>query len=234
MKLLHLTLLILPAVFLNGFAISSSDVGQKRAQFLGTAEDNAKQLIEQGRNIFRFDTYGDEAFWTGQLQMQHSVNTLAPRSALTLGLKVDSEALSPSVVEAIKHGNVNLNDPAVRLQLIKQNAVLGVVGTFNNNTLSKIGFTCALCHSTVDNSVVPGIGKRLDGLANRDLNVGAIIATAPNLQPVVNLLRLAPQDASITMQDVRNVLNGWGPASSMRNCSWTEKPSTRSRSQTVW
>jgi hypothetical protein len=96
------------------------------------------------------------------------------------------------------------------LLLIKQNAVLGVVGTFNNNTLEKVGFTCALCHSTVDNSVAPGIGERIDGLGNHDLNVGAIIATAPNLQPVVDLLRLAPQDAQITAEGVRNVLHSWG------------------------
>jgi hypothetical protein len=211
MKLLHSTLLILPAVLLTGFAVAGSDEGEKRTQFLGSAEHNAKQLIDQGRHIFRFDTYGDEAFWTGQLHMQQSVSTLPPKTALGLGLKVDSEALPESVVEAIKHGKVNLNDPAVTLQLINHNAVLGVVGTFNNNTLTKVGFTCALCHSTVDNSVAPGIGRRIDGLANRDLNVGAIIATAPNLQPVVNLLRLAPQDASITAQDVRSALHSWGP-----------------------
>jgi hypothetical protein len=181
------------------------------SQFLGSAEENSKHLIDQGRQIFRFDTYGDEAFWTGQLQIQQAVSSLTPRTALSLGLKVDAEALPPSVVEAIKHGNVNLNDPAVTLQLIEQNAVLGVVGTFNGNTLSKVGFTCALCHSTVDNSVAPGIGKRIDGLGNRDLNVGAIVASALNLQPVVDLLRLAPQDASITVQGVRNVLNSWGP-----------------------
>src|SRR3569833_1736494 len=105
---------------------------------------------------------------------------------------------------------INLSDPSVTLQLIKQNAVLGVVGTFNGNMLEKVGFTCALCHSTVNNSVAMGIGKRIDGLANRDLNVGAIIATAPNLQPVVDLLHLAPQDASLTAQDVRTVLNSWG------------------------
>ena len=89
--------------------------------------------------------------------------------------------------------------------------MLGLVGAFNGNALTKVGFTCALCHSTVDNSVAPGIGARIDGLANRDLNVGVIVATAPNLDPVVNLLRLAPQDASITAQDVRHVLNTWGP-----------------------
>ena len=211
MKLLHATLLVAPAVFLTAFVMSGSSSSGTTTQFLGSAEDNSKQLIEQGKQIFRFDTYGDEAFWTDQLQMQQPVATLSPKTALALGLKVDSGALSPSVVEAIKHGNVNLNDPAVTLQLIKQNAVLGVVGTFNGNTLTRVGFTCALCHSTVDNSVAPGIGIRIDGLANRDLNVGAIVANAPNLQPVVNLLRLAPQDSNITAQGVRSVLNSWGP-----------------------
>ena len=84
-------------------------------------------------------------------------------------------------------------------------------GTFDGSSLSKVGFTCALCHSIVDNSVAPGIGERIDGLGNRDLNVGAIVASAPNLDPVVNLLRLAPQDASTTVQGVRDVLNSWGP-----------------------
>jgi hypothetical protein len=213
MRLGHLTLFSLPAAFflLAVIAPVKAKNDEKSSHFLGNAEDNAKQLIDQGRHIFRFDTYGDEAFWTGQLQMQQSVKTLSPATALALGLKVDSAALSPSVVEAVKHGMVNLNDPAVTLQLIKQNAVLGVVGTFNGNTLEKVGFTCALCHSTVDNSVAMGIGKRIDGLANRDLNVGAIIATAPNLQPVIDLLHLAPQDVSLTDHDVRAVLNSWGP-----------------------
>src|ERR1035441_4394748 len=134
MKLLHTTLFVLPAVFLTGIAMTNPKDGEKRSQFLGNAEDNSKQLIEQGRDIFRFDTYGDEAFWTDQLHIQQTVNGLTPQTALALGLKVDSGALSPSVIEMIKHGNMNLNDPAVTLQLIKQNAVLGVVGTFNNNT----------------------------------------------------------------------------------------------------
>jgi len=213
MKLRYATLFLLPAVFLFVAAIVllGAKQNEKKSQFLGNAQDNAKQLIEQGQQTFRFDTYGDEAYWTDQLQIQQTVNSLTPVNALALGLKVDAEALSPSVVEAIKHGRVNLNDPAVTLQLIKQNAVLGVVGTFNNDTLTKVGFTCALCHSTVDDSVALGIGKRIDGLGNRDLNVGAIVASAPNLQPVVNLLRLAPQDAGITVEEVRSVLNSWGP-----------------------
>lgn len=213
MKSRHLALVsLVSALFLVVLiAPLSAKHGEKESHFLGSAEGNARQLIDQGRQIFRFDTYGDEAFWTDQLQIQRSVSTVSPEVALSLGLKVDADALSPAVIEAIKHGKVNLNDPAVTLQLIKQNAVLGVVGTVNNNKLERVGFTCALCHSTVDNSVAPGIGRRIDGLANRDLNVGAIIATAPNLQPVVDLLRLAPRDSSITAQDVRSVLNSWGP-----------------------
>jgi hypothetical protein len=210
----HLAIfMLMPAVILPMAAIreSGTGIGANGNQLRSSTLENAKRLIEQGRQIFRFDTYGDEAFWTDQLHMQQSVTRLSPQTALALGLKVDAEALPVSVVQAIQLGKVNLGDPAVTLQLIKQNAVLGVVGTFNGNTLAKVGFTCALCHSTVDNSVAPGIGKRIDGLANRDLNVGAIVATAPNLQPVVSLLNLAPQDTGLTAQDVRSVLNSWGP-----------------------
>lgn len=212
MKRIHIALLVMLSVLATGVGLVSAKDGKKKPnQFLGSAEQNAKTLIDEGRQIFRFDTYGDEAFWTGQLHMQQAVSTLTPATALSLGLKVDSAALSPSLIEAIKQGRVNLNSPAVTLQLIQQNAVLGVVGTVNNGTLTQVGFTCALCHSTVDNSVAPGIGNRIDGLANRDLNVGAIIAAAPNLQPVVDLLHLAPADANLTAQDVRAVLNTWGP-----------------------
>jgi hypothetical protein len=199
-------LLVLGAVVASG----TKKTSRPTSQFLGSAEDNSAQLIQQGRQIFRFDTFGDEAFWGGQLQLQQAITTLSPKQALALGLKVDAEALSPSVVEAIKHGKINLDDPAVTRMLIQQNAVLGVVGFFDNsNTLRSVGLTCAVCHSTVDNSVASGIGARIDGLTNRDLNVGAIAAAAPNLQPVVNLLSLA--DAGITAADVRAVLNSWGP-----------------------
>lgn len=206
---------LLSAVFLVliALAVTTAQNTSKAASssFPGTAEDNSSKLLNQGRQIFRFDTFGDEAFWTGQLRLHEAVSTLTPRNALALGLKVDSDALPPAIVDAIKAGAVNLSDPAVTQLLLQQKAVLGVVGSFDNDRLQSVGLTCALCHSTVDDSVAPGIGKRIDGLTNRDLNVGAIVASAPNLQPVVDLLRLAPANRGISADDVRSVLNSWGP-----------------------
>jgi hypothetical protein len=120
--------LLVPAVLLlvAGLSWSTAKIEAKSAQSRNEAEDNASRLIEQGRQIFRFDTFGDEVFWSDQLQMQRSVMSLSPQTALALGLKVDSDALPASVIEAIRHGKVNLNDPAVTLQLIRQNAVLPI------------------------------------------------------------------------------------------------------------
>jgi hypothetical protein len=134
-----------------------------------------------GKQVFRFDTFGDEQLWTDVLQMQKAIAGVSPAIALSLGLKVDSDTLPPSVIDAIKAGQVDLNDPAVTVQLLKRNAVVGVVGKVvgANNNLATVGVTCALCHSTVDDSVAPGIGRRLDGWPNRTLNVGAIIALSP-------------------------------------------------------
>jgi cytochrome c553 len=136
---------------------------------------------DAGQLIFRFDTFGDEQLWTDTLQMQHAIDKVSPATALSVGLKVDSDALPPAVIDAIKAGQVDLEDPAVTIQLLKLNAVVGVIGkvTGTNNTLATIGISCALCHSTVDNSVATGIGRRLDGWPNLDLNVGAIIALSP-------------------------------------------------------
>jgi hypothetical protein len=136
-----------------------------------------------GRQVFRYDTFGDEQLWTETLQIQKAVGKISPETALGVGLKVDADALPQSIIDAIKSGAANLKDPAVTIQLLKLNAVVGVIGkvTGTNNQLATVGVTCALCHSTVDNSVARGIGRRLDGWPNRTLNVGAIIALSPAL-----------------------------------------------------
>jgi len=178
-----------------------------------TTETNADRMLAEGKQTFRFDTFGDEAFWTDALQLNRAIAGanlggvgpgVSPKTALAVGLKVDLDALPDSLVSQLKRGRVNLDDPATTLALLKLNAVVGVRGTVKNNTLQSVGITCALCHSTVDDSFAPGIGRRLDGWANRDLNVGAIIALAPNLQPVANLL-------GVSQDTVRAVAQSWGP-----------------------
>jgi len=170
---------------------------------------NSVQLLFQGRQIFRFDTYGDEAFWGDTLRLHETLNQLTPRQAFGLGLKVDADALSDSLREKIKKGKIDLADPEVTLTLLRRNAVLGVVGFFERRQLRSVGLTCAVCHSTVNDSLAPGIGERLDGWANRDLNAGAIIAAAPNIAPITELLRIV--HPTITDDDVRTVLLKWGP-----------------------
>ncbi|HWK12512.1 MAG TPA: hypothetical protein VNR64_20785, partial [Vicinamibacterales bacterium] len=146
------------------------------------SDSNAPQ--KQGQNIFRYDTFGDEQLWTDVLRMPQAISSVSPATALAVGLKVDVDALPPQVVAALAANQVDLNDPAVTLALLKLNAVVGVKGQVNDaGQLTTVGITCALCHSTVDNSFAPGIGKRLDGWANGDLNVGAIVALSPVLDP---------------------------------------------------
>jgi cytochrome c5 len=174
------------------------------------AEHHTLRMVKEGRHTFRFDTFGDEAFWGGQLQLQTAVSTLSPRAALGLGLKVDAAALTRAQIEAIARKTIPLDDPAVTSQLLHQNAVVGVMGFFGTTgSLDSVGITCAFCHSTVDDSVAPGIGARIDGLANRDLDVGAIVASAPNLAPFVTALDLV--DSTIDAATVRAVLTSWGP-----------------------
>jgi mono/diheme cytochrome c family protein len=153
----------------------------------GSDDDAATQnaaLVAQGKQIFRFDTFGDEAQWTDTLRM-HEVIAAAvdPTTALSVGLKVDAEALPAAVVQGIQNGSIDLRSPATTIALLKLDAVVGLKGTVESvngqDTLTRVGITCALCHSTVDDSFAPGIGKRLDGWANRDLNPGAIIALSP-------------------------------------------------------
>ena len=137
---------------------------------------------KDGKQIFRFDTFGDEQLWTDTLQMQTVVAKLTPQAALDAGLKVDVQALPLNVIAGLKAGTVPLDSAAVTMQLLQLNAVVGVIGRFGTTgALESVGVTCALCHSTVDNSLAPGIGSRLDGWPNRTLNVGAIIAMSPAL-----------------------------------------------------
>ena len=141
------------------------------------------QVIASGKQIFRFDTYGDEKFWTDTLHMNTIIqNNVDPTTALAVGLKVDADTLPPAVVQAIQAGQVDLHSPATTVLLLKLGAVVGVKATVDsNNNITRLGITCALCHSTVDNRIAPGIGSRLDGWPNRDLNPGAIIALSPAL-----------------------------------------------------
>ena len=139
-------------------------------------------IADLGRTIFRFDTFGDEQLWTDVLRMHEVVAGVDPATALAVGLKVDAEALPPAIVAALQRGEVDLTDPAVTIELLRLNAVVGLRGRVDDTgQLISLGTTCALCHSTVDDSFAPGIGKRLDGWANTDLNVGAIVALSPAL-----------------------------------------------------
>jgi len=178
------------------------------------AESHAEALVSQGRQIFRFDDFGDNAFWSGALGLDKAIAGSAnggvgpgvsPKTALSVGLKVDANALPKSVLSALKAGKVDLNSPATTLALVKLNAVVGVKPHFKKSgALSSIGLTCAACHSTVNDSVAPGIGQRLDGRPNRDLNVGAIVSLAPYLKPVTDLL-------GVDAATVKKVLAAWGP-----------------------
>jgi hypothetical protein len=167
------------------------------------------EFFRRGQQIFRFDTFGDERFWSDTLRLHQAVAGarnggvgagVSPAAALAAGLKVDADMVPQTVLAGIASGAVDLNDPANTLTLINARAVVGVMPAGNG----RVGFTCALCHSTVDNSVAPGIGSRLDGWPNRDLNVGAIVAMAPDLSAVAQLLQ-------VDQATVRNVLMGWGP-----------------------
>ena len=171
---------------------------------------NALQAVDAGRQTFRFDTFGDEAFWGDTLKLHQGVAKVSPKTALAVGLKVDVDALPQDLVTQLKNNTLDLDDSANTLALIKLNAVLGVTGFFNpDGSMKSIGIQCAFCHSTVDDSLAPGIGHRLDGWANRDLNVGAIVNLSPDLSAVVALLR--PAIPTVDDATVRAVLNGWGP-----------------------
>jgi cytochrome c peroxidase len=204
--------LLAGGVIVNGTrsALSARDEAGAQPAY----QASANKLFLQGRRIFRYDTFGDQAFWGGALQLHKAIEGagfggvgggVSPKTALALGLKVDSAALPKKLVSALKAGKVDLDSPATTLALLKLNAVVGLKGFFNKGgSLSGIGVTCAACHSTVDNSFAPGVGRRLDGWANRDLNVGAIINAAPDHRVLTDLLKI--DDATLS-----KVLLAWGP-----------------------
>jgi mono/diheme cytochrome c family protein len=203
-------LLLLGGIVFNGTVSAFSN---QRAKSHDPGLANADRLFLEGRQVFRFDTFGDQAVWGGVLGLHKAIEGsalggvgpgISPKQALAVGLKVDVNAIPPNILQAIKHGKVNLDDPAVTVKLLKLNAVVGVQGFFNGDQLASVGITCAVCHSTVDDSFAPGIGNRLDGWPNQDLNVGAITASAPNLAPL-------EQHLQVDEATLKRVLLSWGP-----------------------
>lgn len=183
--------------------------------FENRVDAHAKDMLKDGKQIFRYDTFGSEDFWGGQLRLHAAIAGaaqggvgpgLTARQALQLGLKVDLGALPEILVQAIKGRSVDLDKVDTTLELLRANAVVGVTGFFDRSTkrMTGIGIQCALCHSTVDDSLTKGIGRRLDGWPNRDLDVGKIVASAPSLKPFADLL-------GVDEATVRGVLTSWGP-----------------------
>lgn len=186
---------------------------QKRADFDNRIEDHSNKMLAEGRETFRYDSFGSEDFWGGALGLHEAIvgskeggvgAGLTPKAALQAGLKVDIGKLPRLLVEVIQEGAVSLENPETTLELLRANAVVGVKGVFDGQKMTSVGITCALCHSTVDDSFAKGIGSRLDGWPNRDLNVGAVVAMAPRLKPVADLL--GTDEAT-----VKKVLMSWGP-----------------------
>ncbi|HEX9156974.1 MAG TPA: hypothetical protein VF827_03080 [Syntrophales bacterium] len=215
MKRVSWVALLLAVAFATALIIPPARAGEGKSKGAGDAvKSHALLLIDQGRETFRFDTFGDEAFWGDTLKLHQAIagsnlggvgGGVSPRTALAVGLKVDLDALPKELVASLKAGDVNLDDPATTLALLKLNSVVGVKGIFDaKGGLVSMGITCAFCHSTVDDAFIPGIGHRLDGWANRDLNVGAIASLAPNLDPVATRLHT-------DVETVKKVFASWGP-----------------------
>jgi hypothetical protein len=162
-------------------AMSGLAPATRAEQQAATSRSGERKHLD-GQAIFRFDTFGDEQLWTDTLRMHEVLPSVDPATALAVGLKVDVDALPPAVITALENGEVDLSNPAVTIELLRVNAVVGVKGTVTEaGDLTSVGITCALCHSSVDDSFAPGIGRRLDGWGNTDLNVGAIVALSPAL-----------------------------------------------------
>ena len=210
MRPITITIAMVASTLLASATVFSPSQGPRHEAVV----ENARNLIDEGREAFRHDTFGSEAFWGDTLRLHHSIAGaglggvgpgVSPRIALAVGLKVDVEELRPQTRQALRKGHVNLDDPAVTVELLRQEAVVGVKGFFDGpGQLVSVGISCALCHSTVNDSLAPGIGHRLDGWPNRDLDVGTVISLAPDLSHFTNLL-------GVSAQIVRTVLTSWGP-----------------------
>jgi hypothetical protein len=200
-------------VGLSGALIASA-ANNVRQDFDTEAAPKAQMMLEEGKKTFRYDTFGSEAFWGDTLQLHKAIAGeknggvgpgVSPKTALAVGLKVDVDALPAALKTEIAAGKVNLDDPATTIALLKLNAVVGVTAFTNpDGSVKSMGIQCAFCHSTVDDSFAPGIGKRRDGWPNRDLNVGAIVSLAPNLKPFTDSL-------GVDEATLKKVLATWGP-----------------------
>jgi cytochrome c2 len=193
----------------------SGNTSMRGKDFDTAATEQARRYLEEGRETFRYDTFGSEDFWGGKLKLHEAIAGekldgkgpgLSPKRALELGLKVDINAIPKDVAGALNRGEVDLADPASTLVLLKANAVVGVTGFFDadGKALTSVGIQCAVCHSTVDDAYAPGIGARLDGWPNRDLNIGAIVALAPDLSAFTEMLQ-------ISEAEVKKAIEAWGP-----------------------
>lgn len=195
-QLTHAVACVLPCIALiwvsgcnddNGAPLASSDLPSDDFALLSAHALHPPD----GQQVFRYETFGDEQFWRDTLRMHEVIQTaVSPATALAVGLKVDAEALPAGFL-----AGADLNSPASTVELLRLKAVVGLIGRFRDDSLVGVGVACALCHSTVDNSVAPGIGKRLDGWANRDLDPGRILSLSPALQDPA----------------VQAVLTSWGP-----------------------
>ena len=209
-----LATIITAAVLTNRLHAERGDARPPRAPFDRVIGEHAEELFRNGATIFRYDTFGDEAFWGGTLKLHQAIAGarfggvgpgVSPATALAVGLKVDVDNVPAAVLDGIRAGTVDLNDPANTIALLDAKAVVGVSLLRDAaGRVQSMGVQCSLCHSTVDDSFAPGIGHRLDGWANRDLNVGAIVALSPDLSAVAGLLQ-------VDQATVRTVLNSWGP-----------------------